>query len=301
MKTFKYIGLFLVSLMLTFSCTEEDVDEVLKIDHTGGLINVLSSSLNYVVGDGADYPINLIAAHGSNAITSIDVYNTYTNSLGASSNTVLIRTVDLTQSLTQEPANFTVNYEELISGIVFDGGPLSPIDSELSIGDGFNLSYVAHLASGDTSESGSITKLTVSTRFAGKYTALDAVYYRIGVLTYTVADWPLFTTIESVDAKTYRVVEYFGAFNGNEWYFQVEPDLSITYPAEWDGVAQTGNTQPLITCALDAGNMTNVDCANSNFIELDNVDGKDKLYMTFGYLSPSGPREFYQVLEKIVD
>ena len=111
MKTFKYIGLFLVSLFLTVSCTEEDVDEVLAIDHTGGLITVNSTNVNYVVGNPGPYAVSLNAAHGSNPITSIDVYNTFINNVGESSNTVLLRSINLTQSLTKEPVDFEVTFK----------------------------------------------------------------------------------------------------------------------------------------------------------------------------------------------
>jgi len=302
MKNIKYIGLFLATLFIAWSCTEQDVDEVLEIDHTGGLLEVHSTSLGYVVGDNGTYEVKLTAAHGSSPTNKIEVYNTYTNNLGESSNTVLIKTIDLTKSGITESVSFSVMYEDLIAGIVFNDAPLSPVDSDLSIGDGFNLTYVSTTDQGFTSSSAAKTKLTVSTRFAGKYRAIKAEYFRIGVATYTEADWPAVTTIESVDAKTYRVVEYFGAFNGNEWYFQVDADLNITYPDEWDGKAQEGNGQPFITCGSNPTDMVNVDCDTSNYIELDNVNGKDKLYMTFGYLTAgSGPREFYQVLEKIVE
>jgi hypothetical protein len=34
----------------------------------------------------------------------------------------------------------------------------------------------------------------------------------------------------------------------------------------------------------------------------DDVDGKDRIYMSYGYLNPaSGSREFYEVLEKVVE
>ena len=110
--------------------------------------------------------------------------------------------------------------------------------------------------------------------------------------------------IESVDATTYRVVEYFGAFNGNEYYFQIDENDKITYPAETpDGDAQTGNGEPMTTCALNPGDLTNVPCgADTNIVIRDDVSGKDRLVMTFGYFTGgSGPREFYQVLEKIVE
>lgn len=302
MKNIKYIGLFLATLFIAWSCTKEDVDEVLEISHTGGLLEVVSTSLGYVVGDNGTYDIQLVAAHGSSPTSKIEVYNTYTNNIGESSNTVLLKTINLTQEGMTESVGFSVMYEDLIAGIVFNDAPLSAVDSDLSIGDGFNLTYISTTAAGAKSSSAAKTKLTVSTRFAGKYKAIKADYYRLGVHTYSEADWPAVTTIESVDAKTYRVVEYFGAFNNNEWYFQVDADLNITYPEEWDGKAQKGNTQPFMTCSSNPTDMLNVDCANSNYIELDNVDGKDKLYMTFGYLTDgTGAREFYQVLEKIVE
>jgi hypothetical protein len=33
----------------------------------------------------------------------------------------------------------------------------------------------------------------------------------------------------------------------------------------------------------------------------DDVDGKDRIYMSYGYLAASGSREFYEVLEKVVE
>jgi hypothetical protein len=48
--------------------------------------------------------------------------------------------------------------------------------------------------------------------------------------------------------------------------------------------------------------MTNVNCGNSNYVINNDVNGKDRLVMSIGYYtSGSGPREFYQVLEKIVE
>lgn len=304
MKTFKYLGLFLVSLCLLTACTEEDVDEVLALDHTGGLIEVISSSLNYVVGNDAAYPVNLVAFHGSNPIQTIEVYKTYSTSTGESSNTEFLKTIELTGNGNKEAVTFSVTYEELIEGLTIEGNPVPSDDTQLNIGDGFTLTYVAFMASGDSSSSRAKTKLTVSTRYAGQYRTIAAEYFRLGILTYSTADWPAATTIESVDAITYHVVEYFGAaaFSGNSWYFQVQPDLTITYPAEWNGVPQTGNGQPFITCQSNPADLAPVHCGSSNYVQQDDVNGADRLYMSYGYLTPgSGPRAFYQVLEKIVD
>ena len=50
--------------------------------------------------------------------------------------------------------------------------------------------------------------------------------------------------------------------------------------------------------------MTNARCgdADHNTVLLDNVNGKDIITMSFGYYTAgSGPREFYQQMEKVVN
>jgi hypothetical protein len=165
---------------------------------------------------------------------------------------------------------------------------------------------VINKADGTSVEASYKVAFTVSTRYAGKYATLDADYYRIGVLTYTEASgfYPDELIIESVDAITYKVLEYIGVFNGNEWYFQIE-DGVISYPLEYPaGTTQLLNDQPLITCESNPADMVNIPCdpAETNIVINDDVEGKDQLIMSVGYYTGgSGPREFYQVLEKIVD
>lgn len=142
----------------------------------------------------------------------------------------------------------------------------------------------------------------------GAYRALDAKYFRIGVESSLsgAENWPAETEIINLCGTTMRVLEYFGAeaFNGNEWYFDLDLDTNIiTYPATSPtGEPQIGNDQPFISCATDPGNMTNVPCnpADTNYAV---VDGENvKLFMSYGYLTPgSGPREFYHELQKIVE
>jgi hypothetical protein len=98
------------------------------------------------------------------------------------------------------------------------------------------------------------------------------------------------------------VVEYIGPFDGNTWYFQVN-DGVISYPLEWAGAAQLLNGQPLITCQTNPNDLINV-CGEpgANTVVNDDVEGKDQLIMALGYYTAgSGPRQFYQVLEKNVN
>lgn len=298
--------IFLVIFTVVFpflfnACTEDraEYDEYSNEAQTGGLLDVTSSLVSYVVGEQGPYNVTFKVNPSKIATTKVDVYVYYNRSTdGAVSNKKLLKTVTINGQVN----TFTVSFNELVSGLSIAGVALPTDDGLLNIGDAFILSYVSHLDNGQAHANVATTKLSVGTRFAGKYKCIDAKYYRIGVLTYTTANWPAETIIESVDATTYKVNEYLGAFNGNTWYFKIV-GTTISYPALTpDGAPQTGNGQPFITCETNPTDMAIVNCGNTNFVTLDNVAGKDRLTMSFGYYTPgSGPRVFYQVMEKIVE
>lgn len=307
MKNLKIFLTLILALSFVTSCIDEDNDELTGDAITGGLLTLNNTAIGYVVGNGATYTATGSVYQGSVQTEKVEVYKSFTSSAsGETSNETLYDTVNITETTLGANGTFSTsfNYEDLISGLTLGGSPLPASDAALNIGDFWTLRYVSTLSNGKVVINSGTTKVSVGTRFAGLYSTIEAEYYRIGVLTYTTADWPAVTVIESVDATTYRVVEYFGAFNGNEWYFQIDENDNITYPDETPaGDAQTGNGQPLITCVSDPNNMTNVPCGpTTNIVIRDDVNGADQLVMSFGYLTAgSGPREFYQVLEKIVD
>lgn len=314
MKNMKNIKKILVAfslLGLIFSCTENNTDLLTGNKDEGGLLTVKNNLIGYVVGNGNTFQYkSTVNAFQSNVkVTSVAVYKQFTNTNGISSNKTLLGNYSCptnSQSVNLE-LNFT--YQELISGLTVSGSPIPSDDTLLNIGDYWTLTYVTTTDDGQVQENTSSTKVAVGTRFAGNYKCITAVYYRIGVLTASTADWPAVTTIESVNSTTYRVKKYFGYFTntstatGGDFYFTIDSNDNISYPATTpDGVPQEGNTLPFISCASNPNQMTNVNCGNSNFVTRDNVNGKDKLTMSFGYLNPStGPREFYQVMEKIVE
>lgn len=273
-------------------------------------MDILTPSLNYVVGNTTSaYNFSMKVYQGPIKTTKVTLFKYFfsvaDDTVGGSplSNEVLVTTIDITNLETTHslisPSYF---YADLIDGITFKGNPLPASDGNLKIGDAFYFRLVTEMADGREVEQATKVKLTVSTRFAGKYKTIDAEYYRIGVLMYTAADWPSELSIESVDAITYKMVEYMGPFDGNTLYFQISASGVISYPLKWAGVDQILNAQPIITCADNAGDMTFVHCGTSNYIIKDDVNGKDKLIMSIGYYTPgSGSREFYQVLEKIVE
>lgn len=291
----------------------------------GGLVDISTTAINYVVGSGSTYTFDLfVHQEGAVKIETINLYKSCfyaaaipwynpsdtthatADSVAAKyTDEILDYTINITETTkSHSVATFDWTWADLRDGLTQeDGNELPTTDASMEIGNYFQFVVEAVLSDGRVVRQEAPVRMTVSTRYAGSYKCIDAAYYRIGVLTYGAADWPSATQIESVDAITYRIVEYFGPepFNGNTYYMQIDAAGKITYPAEWDGVAQTGNGQPMITCESNPGDMTNVPCgALSNYVENDDVNGKDKLYMTFGYYtSGSGSREFYQVMEKI--
>jgi len=306
MKNVKIFLMLILTISFATSCIDDDNDELTGGAIEGGLLSLDNPSIGYVVGDGATYIATGSAYQGNTQTVMVDVYKSFTDSqTGSSTNEVLYDTLTITDTEIGSNGTFSTSftYEDLISDLLLDGSPLSPDDANLNIGDFWTLRYVSTLSTGNTVSNAASTKVSVGTRFAGSYNVLEGIYYRIGVLRDDVG-WPDEMEIQSVDANTYRVVEYFGAFNGNEYYFQIDENDNITYPDETpDGDAQTGNGQPMTTCAANPGDLTNVPCGSeTNIVVRDDIDGKDQLIMTFGYYTDgSGPREFYQVLEKIVE
>lgn len=312
MKTIKNILCFTLLAVLFTACdiNDREYDDVLEVDRTGGSLTLDKTLIGYVVGNDATYTASGSVYQGNVTTQTIDVYNSFTSATtGSTSNEVLLATLTVDNLASGSNALFSTDftYEQLIAGLELDGAALPSSDGELTIGDFWNLRYVSKTSLGDENTNYRTTKVSVGTRYSGTYRPVAGEYYRIGVLTYELADWETFcpeTVIESVDATTYRVLEYFGPFGGNEWYFQINGDGSITYPENTPaGDAQTGNSQPFITCQSSPADMTNVPCGpGSNVVIRDDVNGADQLVMTFGYFTAgSGSREFYQILEKIVD
>lgn len=318
MKIIRILSILFLSLLVIPACDES---ESVVTGVEGGLLEILDASVNYVVGNSGPYTSRITVYQGETKTTKVEVYKSFHTTVPAptdddttavksvTSNEVLFKTIDITNTSENTIESISFSLGDLIEGLTVEGNPLPASDGEYQIGDTWELKYASTTDDGRVVFQNKSTSITVATRFAGKYKCVDAVYGRYtGTIEwfYTEADWPSETIIQSVDAITYKVLEYFGPFDGNEWYFQVDPTtLEISYPLEWKGVAQTGNGQEFITCGTNPNDFAimGLDCTNtSNVVVLDDVNGKDKLYMTFGYYTTgSGPRTFYQVMEKIVE
>jgi len=300
MKKILFIFCILALTPIFFQCDSID-DLVTDGAKEGGLVELTNPSLNYVVGNTSSYSFSMLVYQAEMKVTKLYFYKSFfSNADTAWSNEVLETTINVTNNLTHTITSPGYFYADLINGLTVDGNALPAADGELTIGDFFSFRVVSELSDGRQMQMGDQVKLTVSTRFAGKYRFVEGVYWRLGVLMNTGSYWANpYWEFQSIDAKTYKMIGL-SAWDDNVLYFQIEADNTITYPAEWDGVAQSLNDFDLITCAANGALLTNVNCGASNYVVKDDVGGKDRLYMSFGYNS-AGPREFYQVMEKIVE
>jgi len=151
-----------------------------------------------------------------------------------------------------------------------------------------------------------------TTDMDGIYTVIQGEYWRINVPRPDVV-WTGQTRViefvsSNVNATTYRFLEYCGFFGpgtgfpDNTHYFNVDASDVVRTPVIYNGVAQILNDMPVINCEETPSNITNA-CANTpnNTIVRDDVNGRDRIYRSYGYLNTTGPREFYEVLERLVD
>lgn len=299
---FKYLSILCVSLLFT-ACLVEDDTPYDNNDKGPNLVGFLNSSVNAsVAADGntndilmtvtfsgptstqftGDFDITISVDPSSTAIEGTHFeLNSNTLSLSASSNYIAnlpltILTAGIDPPLDENPV-LTLNISEISDESVVPNGRTASID--------ITIEYLCF------------------SNVTGSYRALFGEYYRIGVGPNCVtADWPDETEIIFLCGTTYRVLEWFGCFDGNEWYFEIDGAGNITYPATTPtGDVNEGNGQPMITCQSNPGDMTNVPCGpGSNVMTM--VGDVVTLNMSYGYYTPdSGSREFTHILEKIVD
>lgn len=303
----KYLSILCVSLLFA-SCLVDDGDTV-DIEYGLGpnLVGFLNPSVNAsVAADGSTTDILMTVTFAGPTATEFTGDFDVTIGVDPSSTAVAGTHYELSSStLTlSKDTNYIAN---LPLTILTEG-----IDPPLDPNPVLTL-VITEISDGSIVPNGKTSSIDITIEYlcfsdiTGKYRALEGKYFRIGEESSlsTPDAWPDETEIIFLCGNTYRVLEYFGpeAFNGNEWYFNIDESGTITYPATTPtGDPQMGNGQPFISCATDPGNMTNVPCgaSSTNYVE---IDGDEiRLYMTYGYLTPgSGPREFFHVLEKIVD
>lgn len=320
MKNIKKLAfLFVFAASSLFVGCQADSDTLTGGAELGGLLSVKKEAITYVIGNGQDknYDNKITIYQGNEKVQKIEVYKTFTTTktvngevVEVTSNSLLLKTLTPPVVDQTEFVPYSTTYNELAAGLIVDGNPVATSDGNLKIGDYFTLKYISTLNNGKVHENYSSTKIAVGTRLAGTYVVVETAYWRIGTPRPDVVWAGQTRTIESVDATTYRFLDYAGPFKGaNTHYFTVDPSTNIVNtPAEYNGVAQILNTWKLINCDTPfPNNMANACGAFpglQNIVVKDDVNGRDKIYRTYGYYTETGAmgaREIYEVLEKVVD
>ena len=298
----KFLALICISLAFTSCLVEEDSRDD-QNDQGNNLLGFVEAQMNAsVTTDGSEtdllLPIQLAGP------TATGYTGEFTATIEVDPSSTAVEGVHYTLSA----STVTISSDNNLIGnfplTIITEGILPPLDENpfliLNITSASDSSVVPN---GRTSSININIEYLCFSMVTGKYRALFGEYYRIGVgPNCTASDWPDETEIIYLCGTTYRVLEWFGCFDGNEWYFEIAEDGTITYPALTpSGDPQSGNGQPLITCQTNPGDMTNVPCgAGSNMMT---VDGDVvTLNMSYGYFTDgSGSREFTHILEKITD
>jgi len=303
MKTIKKLSILFLSLVAFYACN----DEQLNVDNwdgatvEGGLLDVQNTSLNYVVGDAGPYTANMRVMQGKVKSTSIRISKTFYSGDYVSNTIENFKTIDITDTDQNSFVNYSFVFSDMVEGLMGpDGQPLSGNDGDYLVGDYWRFNYYTTNSNGEHKNYAS-TKATVSTRFAGTYRVVQGDYWRLGV--YYANYFPDEVIIESVDASIYKHNGISLWPDGNTFYFTVDADTGAITIMETDpeGNAVFLNDEPIITCGTYGGWMA-APCEGSDIAVKNDETGEDTLTLTVGYnTGGSGPREFYEVLEKIVD
>ena len=302
MKTLiKIFSLIFLSSVVLYSCNDADLDVVDSAAgySEGGLIRNDTRSANYVIGSGQSYTFDMLIAQGAIKTTSVNIMKTFTTATGLTSNTILLKNVEVTNS-DSDFFSYSTTYEELIQGLEINGEPLPENDSDLAIADYWTLAYVAVTSEGKEHYNGATSKLAVSTRLAGIYTVANSTYVRIDVdngpfngtqrTIESVANEPDFATYYATDIGEWEEATSF------YWFYvsntaSADGSYAITIPKTWNGTEQLLWGEYII--ALCEENMLPLmPCTNYARIE---DDGKDELFLNYGYtVVDSGVRQFYE-------
>ena len=307
MKKIKYLVLPLIAVFAFSSCIDDDNDALTGDKTIGGLVEVNNPLISYVVGSGNTYTANGSIYQGTVQTTSVDIYNSFTNSVtGDVSNRVLLKTIDIPNTTIGNISNFQVsfNYAELIANIQLNGAPLPTNDAGLNIGDFWSLEYVSKTSENSSHNNSSTTKVAVGTRYAGVYSVIESAYWNSGNL--IGADWNgSERIIESVNSTVYRHVGL-AFWDDNEFFFTVDNTTGkiTVLDTDLEGNALLLNTSPVMTCEGAGGYaFESIPCNITTSVAVpDDINGQDELNFTVGYFRGIGQtREFFEKLVKKVD
>ena len=301
MKTIKTLSILFISLITLISCNDDD----LNVDNPdgnfaeGGLLDVKSTSINYVVGNPGPYSASIRVFQGAIKTTSIRVSKTFYSGNYVSNTIDTFKTISVTGDQNSF-VDYNFTFPEMIEGLTnSDGSPLSSSDGDYQIGDFWKFEYYATTSEGERLNYAG-TKATISTRFAGTYSVLESAYWNSGGL--QGGDWNgSEVVIESIDASIYKH-NGLAYWSDNTYYFTVDNATGAiqVLPVDLTDTAVLLNGSPIMISP--GGDFTFESLVPLNQATPNDETGEDILEFTVGYHRGAGAtREFFEKMQKIVD
>lgn len=304
-----YLGF--ITLMFFTSCGEEEYQSIeseygtTNLEAADALLNVNTQVVSFQAGT-PSYNLNFDLLNGTKKVSNINVYSSFTDAATqTTSPVILFKSYPVGDNLR---TNFSddVNYSQLKNGITLNGEPLPDDEVSVAIGSGWLMTFEGVTADGTIVPFTNQARVAVLSRFAGIYKVIESAYFRIGSDSGPWTGEERF--IGSVDETTFSYNDAWGPFGwaGNTFTFSIDETTNVVTVPLVDDSGQLLNGNALFSgnravgCHTEESFFTNVPCEGSNVLEPDDVNGKHIIKLTYGYFTDgSGPREFYEVLEKI--
>jgi hypothetical protein len=167
-----FLNIFLiVSVAFSFTACLENDDLMTGEVKTGGLVTPVTVNVPYKLGATTNIKIDIVVPVGP-AIEKVELYKSFTNSAGKTSNIAKLGELNVGGANTSAEfaGNVTVNYASLISGLTVGGAALPANETLLNIGESWTISYVATMTADSRKvENGSTTNIGVANAYAGNY------------------------------------------------------------------------------------------------------------------------------------
>lgn len=300
MKHIKFLVLLFTLILVGYSCTKDP--EVIEYKQDGIIkladpyIQINTPVIAFQAGT-AEYNLGLNLINGTDLkVSKINVYSVYTDAKsGGKSNEALLTTIEGGTANIIEIVK-SITYADLRKGLTVNGAALPEDEKLLAVGSGWKLRFEGETSNGKINLPGNIN-LGVLSRFAGNYKVVFAAYYRIGV---DNGPWTGTRFIGSVSDTRFSYNEWWGPFSWPDKSFHFDVNFAtnkITAPITPNGIYS--GTRP-ISCETDPSLFVEYPCADYNVLIPNEVTGKHTIKLAYGYFTNgSGPRAFYEILEKI--
>ncbi len=206
--------------MLFTSCDDTFDDFMTGDAKTGGLV-YSTSSFPYKLGGTTTFDINVDVAMGP-GVVSVEVYKTYTGKAEVLDQTIDIASANVNGAVSK---TLTYDYAALIEGL---GMPAD--ESELTIGDGWTLSYYAIMEDGRSVLSSGKTAIGVANFFAGTYDLAMSYYHPTAGGSYPAEPYGGIreSTIDMSAISADECQVWFGVWTDNLITIKVNLDNSIS-------------------------------------------------------------------------